>query len=420
MRRYRGRPDGPRTGVHPALPYPEPCHNPEPRTVVRYFEPASRTEGQSGDRALPPRPPAGPGRAGPHRPRPAARPPSTPPTPRRTPSPAAAAGAPRSPRARVPEALAGGPQGVLAPGRADPPDQPGQRRVDADRRRDHRDGRGHRRARHRALPVHRPPRHLGHRRLDADRLARRGPAGPRRTTRSPDASKTPFGATELGVKCLLVADEGVLWTLHRARPAGIIPADTTLKVSAADRARQPGRVRGVRETWAPTRSTCPANLTLDHLTEIRRVSAAPMDMYIEAPDDLGGYVRMYEVAELIRRGAPLYLKFGLSKAPAIYPVRAPSARRDPVNRPGTGAARQTRPGSARTARSWGRHGAARLPAAWRSASVRYALITFRTTRLHKSRRSRTQSHTPLLSVSLLIGATERALGAGTSPSRHQG
>ena len=39
-------------------------------------------------------------------------------------------------------------------------------------------------------------------------------------------------ATELGVKCLLVADEGVLWTLHRARQAGIIPADTTLKVSA--------------------------------------------------------------------------------------------------------------------------------------------------------------------------------------------
>ena len=28
---------------------------------------------------------------------------------------------------------------------------------------------------------------------------------------------------------------------------------------------------------------------------------------------------MYEVAELIRRGAPLYLKFGLAKSPGIYP-----------------------------------------------------------------------------------------------------
>jgi hypothetical protein len=47
-----------------------------------------------------------------------------------------------------------------------------------------------------------------------------------------------------------------------------------------------------------------------------------MDLYLEAPDDLGGYVRMYEAAELIRRGAPLYLKFGLSKAPGIYPYGA--------------------------------------------------------------------------------------------------
>ncbi len=86
----------------------------------------------------------------------------------------------------------------------------------------------------------------------------------------------------------------------------------------ADRSGQPGGVRGLR---APRRGllNVPSDLTLDHLTEIRRVSAAPMDMYIEAPDDLGGYVRMYEVAELIRRGAPLYLKFGLSKAPGIYP-----------------------------------------------------------------------------------------------------
>ncbi|WP_030314064.1 alcohol dehydrogenase catalytic domain-containing protein [Streptomyces flavochromogenes] len=36
----------------------------------------------------------------------------------------------------------------------------------------------------------------------------------------------------------------------------------------------------------------------------------------------GGYVRMYEAAELIRRGAPLYLKFGLSRAAGIYPYGA--------------------------------------------------------------------------------------------------
>ncbi|MDF4249645.1 hypothetical protein [Streptomyces sp. WMMB303] len=125
-------------------------------------------------------------------------------------------------------------------------------------------------------------------------------------------------ATGLGVRCLLVADEGVLWTLHRARAAGILPAGTTLKVSALIGPVNPASY-AVYERLGADSLNVPSDLTPDHLTEIRRVSAAPMDMYIEAPDDLGGYVRMYELAELIRRGAPLYLKFGLAKAPGVYP-----------------------------------------------------------------------------------------------------
>ena len=44
-----------------------------------------------------------------------------------------------------------------------------------------------------------------------------------------------------------------------------------------------------------------------------------MDLYIEGPDGLGGFMRYYEVPELVRVGAPLYLKFGLRNAPNIYP-----------------------------------------------------------------------------------------------------
>ncbi|MFE4212511.1 hypothetical protein [Streptomyces sp. NPDC056844] len=125
-------------------------------------------------------------------------------------------------------------------------------------------------------------------------------------------------ATGLGVKCLLVADEGVLWTLHRLREQGALPADTTFKVSALIGPVNPASY-AVFEQLGADSINIPSDLTLAQFTEIRRVSRAPMDLYIEAPDDLGGYVRMYEVAELIRRGAPLYLKFGLSKAPGIYP-----------------------------------------------------------------------------------------------------
>lgn len=128
-------------------------------------------------------------------------------------------------------------------------------------------------------------------------------------------------ATELGVKCLLVADEGVLWSLHRLRTAGVLPADTTFKVSALIGPVNPASY-AVFEQLGADSVNIPSDLTLAHFTEIRRVCAAPMDLYIEAPDDLGGYVRMYEAAELIRRGAPIYLKFGLSKSPGIYPYGA--------------------------------------------------------------------------------------------------
>ncbi|WP_326697339.1 hypothetical protein OG909_08365 [Streptomyces sp. NBC_01754] len=125
-------------------------------------------------------------------------------------------------------------------------------------------------------------------------------------------------ATQLGVRCLLVADEGVLWTLHRLREEGILPADTTLKVSALIGPVNPASY-AVFERLGADSINVPSDLTLTQFTEIRRVSGAPMDLYIEAPDDLGGYVRMYEAAELVRRGAPLYLKFGLARAPGVYP-----------------------------------------------------------------------------------------------------
>ena len=125
-------------------------------------------------------------------------------------------------------------------------------------------------------------------------------------------------ATALGVKCLLVADEGVLWLLHRLREQGVLPADTTFKVSSLVGPVNPMSFT-IWERLGGDSLNIPSDLTLEHLTEIRRSSRAPMDFYVEAPDDLGGFVRLYDAAELIRRGAPIYLKFGLSKAPGVYP-----------------------------------------------------------------------------------------------------
>lgn len=126
-------------------------------------------------------------------------------------------------------------------------------------------------------------------------------------------------AVELGVPSLLVADEGVLWVLHRMRAAGELPAETTLKVSALVGPANPAAY-SVWERLGADSVNVSSDLTVAQIAELRAASAAPMDFYLEAPDSLGGFVRLYDAAELIRCGAPIYLKFGLRGAPDIYPV----------------------------------------------------------------------------------------------------
>ena len=45
-------------------------------------------------------------------------------------------------------------------------------------------------------------------------------------------------------------------------------------------------------------------------------------VWIEGPDSLGGFTRYYELPEIVRIAAPVYLKFGLRNAPNIYPSGA--------------------------------------------------------------------------------------------------
>jgi hypothetical protein len=128
-------------------------------------------------------------------------------------------------------------------------------------------------------------------------------------------------AVALGVRCLLVADEGVLFTLHRMRAAGALPADVTLKVSALVGPVNPMSF-AVWEGLGADSINVPSDLSLQAIADLRQASRAPVDFYVEAPDDLGGFVRLYDAAELIRVGAPIYLKFGLRNAPGIYPTGA--------------------------------------------------------------------------------------------------
>src|SRR6266508_2955835 len=63
----------------------------------------------------------------------------------------------------------------------------------------------------------------------------------------------------------------------------------------------------------------PPDLSLAQIAAVRAAVELPIDFYVEAPDTLGGFVRLHEIPELIRVAAPVYVKFGLRNAPDIYP-----------------------------------------------------------------------------------------------------
>lgn len=125
-------------------------------------------------------------------------------------------------------------------------------------------------------------------------------------------------ACALGIRGVLVTDEGLLWTLGEMKRAGELPADLVIKVSVAMGSANPASARLLEKLGAGTFNV-PTDLTLPQIAAIRQAIDIPLDIYVEAPDDFGGFVRHYEIAEIVRVAAPVYVKFGLRNAPNIYP-----------------------------------------------------------------------------------------------------
>ncbi|MAS37901.1 MAG: hypothetical protein CL610_28155 [Anaerolineaceae bacterium] len=125
-------------------------------------------------------------------------------------------------------------------------------------------------------------------------------------------------ACALGIRSVLLADEGQMWLVREMKKSGELPADLVVKVSVQMGAANPISVRMMEDLGAGTYNV-PTDLSLPQLSAIRQVIDIPLDIYVEVPDDFGGFVRHYEVPEMIRIAAPMYVKLGLRNAPNIYP-----------------------------------------------------------------------------------------------------
>jgi Peptidase family U32 len=122
----------------------------------------------------------------------------------------------------------------------------------------------------------------------------------------------------LGIRSFLVADVGVLALLGRMKRGGELPESLVLKTSVLLPCANPETARLLEELGATTINVS-TDLSSSELGELRSACTAPLDVYVEVPDDQGGFVRFYEVPEVIRAAAPVYVKLGLRNAPNIYP-----------------------------------------------------------------------------------------------------
>lgn len=120
-------------------------------------------------------------------------------------------------------------------------------------------------------------------------------------------------ANSLGCKSFLLYDEGLLWLLNEIRKNGELPSDIKFKTSAHMGHGNPCSAKLLESIGANSINPV-RDLQLPMLAAIRQSIDIPIDLHTENPASSGGFIRHYEVPEMIRVSAPLYLKTGGSVA----------------------------------------------------------------------------------------------------------
>ncbi|AMD17017.1 peptidase [Methanobrevibacter sp. YE315] len=120
-------------------------------------------------------------------------------------------------------------------------------------------------------------------------------------------------ACRLGVRGILLYDEGLLWVLNKMRSEGEIPKNTHFKLSAHAGHSNPASAKLLESqglnSFNPVR-----DLQIPMIAAIRDACDMSIDLHTENPKSTGGFIRHYEVPEFIKVASPVYLKTGGSVA----------------------------------------------------------------------------------------------------------
>ena len=134
-------------------------------------------------------------------------------------------------------------------------------------------------------------------------------------------------ATEIGCRSILLYDEGLLWVLNEMRKKEEIPSDTHFKVSAHCGHGNPCSAKLLENLGANTINLI-RDIQVQMYAAVRQAIDIPLDMHTENPASSGGFIRHYEVPEIVRVAAPMYLKTGGSVAKThSWDTTVPEARK---------------------------------------------------------------------------------------------
>jgi hypothetical protein len=116
-------------------------------------------------------------------------------------------------------------------------------------------------------------------------------------------------AVDLGVRGIVLYDEGLLWVLSKMRSDDELPSDLHFKISAHTGHGNPASARLIQDIGADSFNPV-RDLSVPMMQEIRQVLDISLDIHTENPKSSGGFIRHYEAPEIIKNASPVYLKTG--------------------------------------------------------------------------------------------------------------
>ena len=120
-------------------------------------------------------------------------------------------------------------------------------------------------------------------------------------------------ACNLGIRGILLYDEGLLYVLNKMRAEGELPKNLHFKLSAHAGHGNPASAKLLEENGLNSLNPV-RDLQIPMLAAIRNAIDIPIDLHTENPKSTGGFIRHYEVPDFIKVAAPVYLKTGGSVA----------------------------------------------------------------------------------------------------------